>query len=106
MIKLFDRYNEGEDSEFKLLSTRAVDSTHYATRKDIRRAIDKVMQLSHTDQYDVIGPVIQLTIKRNDPNSEALKPIIEVGITYKRGILQLGCHTFNRENSKRIVRWA
>lgn len=105
MIKLFDRYNEGEDAEFKLLSTRAVDSTHYATRKDIRKAIDRVMQLSHEDQYDASGPVVLLTIKRNS-NNEAMTPIMTVGVTYRRGMLHLGCHTFGRKTSKRIIRWA
>jgi hypothetical protein len=106
MIKLFDRYNEGEDAEFRLLSTRAKDKMHYATRRDIRTAIDCVMQLSHEDQYDASGPVVRLMIKRNNSNDEAVTAFLEVGVTYQRGMLHLGCHTFGRETSKKIIRWA
>jgi hypothetical protein len=98
MIKLTDK---GGDT-FNLLATRAVDKMHYATRTNIRRAINETKEYSGGG----FSQIVSLLIRRNNPNDRSGTESLSVGVIFKNGILQFGCHTFNRATSKQIVQWA
>ena len=103
MIKLTDKHG----AEFNLLTTRASDDTHYATRKNIRKALDATKEYNGGGISQITGePFVELTIRRKDRNNLGINESLEVGVILKSGILQLGCHTFNRATSKRVIRWA
>jgi hypothetical protein len=106
MIKLFDRYGNGTENELKLLKTRAVDDSHYATRRDIRAVIDAVTERGATQRDGDGEPLVHLTIRSARPSEIGITPMLEVGVTYEHGILRLGCHPFSKVNSRRIIRWA
>jgi len=101
MIELTDKHGEA----FNLLATRASDASHYATRKNIRKALDQIKELGNYVS-DIGESNIMLAIQRSGPKNLLYTQSLQVGVILKRGILQLGCHIFSRATSKRIIRWA
>jgi hypothetical protein len=103
MIKLTDKNGEA----LNLLATRASDESHYATRSAIRKALDETVEYNGGGYSQITRePLVELQIRRNDRDDVTYTESLTVGVIFKRGILQFGCHTFNRATSKQIVQWA
>ncbi len=90
MIELKDK----EGRLFRLLSGRAEDSMNFAKREAVREALE-------TYKREGIGHIRKLYVN----SSKRLCTYVPVVLIY-RGLLVLGCHAFNRKNSKIIIRWA
>jgi hypothetical protein len=81
-------------NNFSLAKDRAYDRSHYATRLRIQKAI-------YSAQEHGAGFVLIRT--RNKFNGS---DSLTVTVRFERGQLILGCHIFNRVNTRRILRWA
>jgi hypothetical protein len=90
-MKLFDT----DGDPLKFLKTRNTDGNdHFATRAKTRDALLKFLKGEATYSDLVVRYV-------SEPSVEAYS----VGVIIVRGLLKIGCHTFNRANSKKILRW-
>jgi hypothetical protein len=78
----------------KFLKTRNTDGSKYATRSATRNALLKSLK----GEASVAGELPVVNTYSGD-----LAYLMNVDVT--DGFLSIGCHTFNRANSKKILRW-
>jgi hypothetical protein len=85
----------GEDIDshkFELLTATCRDWRHYARREDVRLAIKTA-----TSRLNIYV--------RPGYREEYISTDVTVSVS-SNGSLSLGCHTFDPEMSKKIIRWA
>lgn len=77
---------------FQLLKTACRDDAYQATVAAVRKVLK--------------GESEVLFIRLHTGDHERFRNQLHVSTEFSNGVLRLGCHSFNRKNTKEILRWA
>lgn len=96
-MKLYD--NDG--GWLRFLKTRNTDGSRFATRTGTRSAVLNSLKGNVGDYAAEEKQPNQVAVNRPDGCYTSYNATIEYG----HGLLSIGCHTFDRKNSKKILHW-